>query len=74
MLSHQLAGGGGWGDALTRDPNAVVDDVKNEKVSPEAARKEYGVVMSKSTGKVDYVATKALRRQMKNKRENGSQL
>ena len=72
MLSHQLAGGGGWGDPLTRDLEAIIDDVKNEKVSPEAARKEYGVVICESTGEVDYISTKALRKQMQNKGEKGS--
>ena len=28
-----MAGGGGWGDPLERDPAAVADDVLNEKVS-----------------------------------------
>lgn len=74
ILSHQLAGGGGWGDALTRDPNAVIDDVKNEKVSLEAARREYGVVMCKNTGELDYVKTKALRKQRKNKEQKGFRL
>ena len=40
-----MAGGGGWGDPLARDPAAVADDVANEKVSVEAARELYGVVI-----------------------------
>ena len=42
---HRMAGGGGWGDPLVRDPAAVADDVANEKVSVEAARELYGVVI-----------------------------
>ena len=30
---HRMAGGGGWGDPLARDPAAVARDVANEKVS-----------------------------------------
>ena len=54
--------------------NAVIDDVKNEKVSLEAARREYGVVMCKNTGELDYVKTKALRKQRKNKEQKGFRL
>ena len=40
-----LAGGGGYGDPLTRDPQAVLRDVLNGFVSLEAAREDYGVVI-----------------------------
>src|SRR5207302_1149958 len=40
-----LAGGGGYGDPLTRDPQAVLRDVLNGFVSLEAARADYGVVI-----------------------------
>ena len=43
VYEHRTAGGGGWGDPLQRDPAAVADDVLNEKVSRDAARKLYGV-------------------------------
>ncbi len=36
-------GGGGLGDPLERDPDAVARDVLQGKVSPEAARRDYGV-------------------------------
>ena len=45
VYAHRMAGGGGWGDPLARDPAAVADDVANEKVSLEAARELYGVVI-----------------------------
>jgi N-methylhydantoinase B len=38
-------GGGGWGDPLEREPALVLRDVVQRKVSPEAARREYGVVL-----------------------------
>ena len=46
VYEHRTAGGGGWGDPLERDPAAVADDVLNEKVSAEAARELYGVVVA----------------------------
>ena len=39
---HRTAGGGGWGEARRRDPERIRDDVLDGKVSPEAARKQYG--------------------------------
>ncbi|MGZ8782692.1 MAG: hydantoinase B/oxoprolinase family protein, partial [Gaiellaceae bacterium] len=46
VFEHRTAGGGGWGDPLQRDPAAVADDVLNEKVSPEAALRLYGVTIA----------------------------
>jgi N-methylhydantoinase B len=37
------AGGGGWGDPLTRDPDLVLADVREGYVSPGQARDLYGV-------------------------------
>ncbi len=39
------AGGGGYGDPLTRDPLRVLDDVADDYVSIERAKKDYGVVI-----------------------------
>ncbi len=36
-------GGGGWGNPLERDPEAVRRDVRDEYVSIEGARRDYGV-------------------------------
>ena len=54
------AGGGGYGDPRERDPEAVLDDVREEKVTREAARDLYGVVVT-DDGAVDAVETRALR-------------
>jgi N-methylhydantoinase B len=56
-------GGGGYGDPLKRDPMNVLDDVREGMVSPEAAEKEYGVVLRKNGASwiVDQSATTALR-------------
>lgn len=60
LFHHRMAGGGGWGDPLERDPELVARDVRNEKVSVEAARELYGVVLD-SEGGVDRHATERLR-------------
>ena len=39
------AGGGGYGDPRERDPEAVLEDVREEKLTREAARKAYGVAV-----------------------------
>jgi N-methylhydantoinase B len=45
VFSRPTAGGGGFGDPLERDPALVCDDVANDYVSIERARKDYGVVL-----------------------------
>ena len=51
--------GGGYGDALARDPEAVLDDVLDGYLSADMARADYAVVISDGT--VDTAATKTLR-------------
>jgi N-methylhydantoinase B len=41
----RTGGGGGWGDPLERDPQAVRSDVREELVSRDAAFMHYGVVL-----------------------------
>jgi N-methylhydantoinase B len=62
-----MPGGGGWGDPLDRDPEAVAWDVQNEKVSTAAARDDYCVVLD-ADGSVDADATAALRLSRRNGR------
>jgi N-methylhydantoinase B len=45
VFHHVSAGGGGSGSPLDRDPALVLDDVLDGKVSIEAARERYGVVI-----------------------------
>ena len=54
------AGGGGYGDPRKRDPDAVLEDVREEKVTREAARDVYGVVVTDDCT-VDAAGTRALR-------------
>ncbi len=44
-FTRPSAGGGGLGDPLKRDPQAVLEDVIDGYVSIERARKDYGVVI-----------------------------
>src|SRR5438309_5228961 len=68
-IVYQRGGGGGWGDALERDPEKVRDDVLDEYVSVEAAERDYGVVFKGSaddyTLEVDDAKTKARRKTMR---------
>jgi N-methylhydantoinase B len=45
VFSRPTAGGGGYGDPLERDPNLVREDVADDYVSLQRARKDYGVVL-----------------------------
>jgi N-methylhydantoinase B len=52
-----LAGAGGFGDPLERDPEAVLRDVRNELLSPHKAEGDYGVVIDTEAWRVDAAAT-----------------
>jgi N-methylhydantoinase B len=67
VFRHEQPGPGGWGDPLERDPARVERDVRNELVSPAAARDDYGVALD-ATGKVDGAATAALRARLRARR------
>jgi N-methylhydantoinase B len=57
------AGSGGYGSPFEREPERVLADVRDGYVSPEAARRDYGVVISADLREVDTKATTALRAQ-----------
>ena len=63
VVRIELPGGGGFGDPFRRDAAAVLADVRAGYVSPEAARRDYGVAVDIAHWTIDEVATKALRRQ-----------
>ena len=64
VLYHRQPGGGGWGEPLDRPPETVQRDVKNEKVSTQAARNEYGVVLGDDLA-LDHEATEVRRQQLR---------
>ena len=63
-LYHRQASGGGWGDPLKREPEKVAIDVKNDKVSIEAAKESFGEVLNPETVEVDEQATEELRKEL----------
>jgi N-methylhydantoinase B len=67
-IAYQHGGGGGFGPAIARDPVAVMEDVLDELVSIEAARTQYGVVLTGGLEDydlaVDRAATRTLRAEM----------
>jgi N-methylhydantoinase B len=71
-IMYDYGGGGGWGDPLERDPEAVLDDVLDEYVSATGASRDYGVVLDGSledlTLEIDDVGTHALRERMREER------
>lgn len=68
VLYWRWNGGGGYGDPLMRDPEAVVADIRNGVVSERAAREVYGVVLARGRLAVDPEKTEALRRGMRGRR------
>ncbi len=57
----RTAGAGGYGDPFTRDPESVRIDVMEGLISPERAKKYYGVVIDQENRMVDQGATDTLR-------------
>ncbi len=67
VVSQQSGGGGGYGDALERDPQLVFSDFINEYVSLQSARRNYGTVIRKDRNgdyRLDLKATYALRKRV----------
>ena len=65
---HEVAGAGGWGDPLERDPAMVLRDVRNQLVSLTAAHADYGVVFREKPLAVDEAATQAARESLRRAR------
>lgn len=55
-------GGGGYGDPLTRDPDAVKMDVMLERYTHNQAKEWFGVILT-TDGEVDITATREQRKQ-----------
>ncbi|MFA9417349.1 hydantoinase B/oxoprolinase family protein [Natrinema sp. HArc-T2] len=68
-LVFSTAGGGGLGDPLERDPDAVAAEVERGLVSESAARTEYGVVLA-DDGTVDEAATAERRDELRETRDD----
>jgi acetophenone carboxylase len=62
-------GGGGYGDVLERDPEMVMEDVRNEIISHRTAEKVYRVAYNPETLEVDYDRTNDLRQKEREDRK-----
>jgi N-methylhydantoinase B len=60
LIIHEQAGAGGFGDPLTRDPEEVVEDVLDGKITAAYATDRHAVVLAAS-GQLDAAATTRLR-------------
>ncbi|MFG1777773.1 hydantoinase B/oxoprolinase family protein [Micromonospora sp. NPDC049051] len=67
VLVMESAGGGGWGDPLDREPEAVAEDVRQDYLTGDEARQRYGVHLD-AAGDVDRAATAEERQRLRNER------
>jgi N-methylhydantoinase B len=65
QLWEYIAGGAGYGDPLERDPELVLADVLDGKITPEAARGAYGVALTPDGDGIDDPATKEARESLR---------
>jgi N-methylhydantoinase B len=69
LLVDYVAGGGGFGDPIDRDPGAVLKDFGYGWVSREIAERIYGVVFADSGKAVDSAASQDCRRRIREARK-----
>ncbi|MBI2532859.1 MAG: hydantoinase B/oxoprolinase family protein, partial [Deltaproteobacteria bacterium] len=72
LLVDYVAGGGGFGDPIDRDPQLVLRDFGRGWVSREIAERIYGVVISRDGRAVDAAATNAARSEIRQARKRES--
>jgi N-methylhydantoinase B len=71
VLRLQSPPGGGYGNPLEREPDRVLGDVANERVSLAHAADVYGVVIDAESLTVDEIATTARRAELTAQRDKG---
>ncbi len=69
VILYLVAGGGGYGDPLEREPERVLRDIESGYVSEAGAREDYGVIADGD--RVDLQATQDLRNEMRASRVIG---
>ena len=65
LLRMETCGGGGYGPAWERDPQLVLGDVRERKISVARARERYGVAIDPQLLSVDERETAELRSELK---------
>ncbi|MEU6644015.1 hydantoinase B/oxoprolinase family protein [Saccharomonospora sp. NPDC046836] len=70
VLVQWIAGGGGYGDPLLREPQLVAADVRDGYVTAETAERTYGVALT--DGIADKEATRRARAALRRERLGGS--
>jgi N-methylhydantoinase B len=68
LVADYVAGGGGYGDPLDRNPRAVVRDLRSGATSLEVARSTYGVVVDPQTLILNAPKTEARCREVREER------
>jgi N-methylhydantoinase B len=68
IVNVRLQNGGGYGDPILRDPDAVLRDVTTGAVSVEVAKRVYGVIVSGDS--LDAEATEACREAIRESRRS----
>jgi len=72
LLVDYVAGGGGFGDPIDRDPQAVLRDCRRGWVSRRIAEEIYGVILNGAGKAVDSAATETRRAQIRDARRRES--
>mgnify|MGYP001376853441 CR=1 FL=1 len=67
VVDWSFHGGGGWGDPIDADPDAVAADVRAGRISVASAERYYRIVFA--DGAVDHAATDELRHTMRSLRK-----
>ena len=65
-IRFEMTGGGGYGDPMLRDPQRVLKDVREGKVSIQAALLLYGVAINPANLSIDVQATTQARARSSN--------
>jgi N-methylhydantoinase B len=72
VVTFVSAGGGGCGDPMRRDAEAVEKDVRLGYVSIDGARRDYGVVIDPATLTADRAETERLRAETQPRSQNSA--
>ncbi|MDA0991459.1 MAG: hydantoinase B/oxoprolinase family protein [Verrucomicrobia bacterium] len=67
VVSVRSSGGGGWGDPLDRDPEAVLSDLRDGYITAGKAAKTFGVIVK--DGNLDVAGTVARRNDLRRARQ-----